>query len=201
VKTDLMVMTTHGRGPLSRFWFGSVADDLIRRVSVPLLVVRPQEVAPNLRELPALRRFLIPLDGSPFAETILEPAQGLGRLWNADYTLFQAFSPVVVPVYEAVYYDGGSEDLIEQARTKARDYLDGLAVPARAGSLTVRTRVTAHPEPALAILGEAARQEADVIALATHGRHGLARLFLGSVADKVVRGSSVPVLIYRAPAQ
>ena len=41
-ENDLIVMTTHGRGPLSRFWLGSVADELVRRATVPLLLIRPQ---------------------------------------------------------------------------------------------------------------------------------------------------------------
>jgi len=201
VNAGLVVLTTHGRGPLSRFWFGSVADELIRRVTVPLLVVRPSETAPSLTELPALRRFLIPLDGSSFAEKILEPAQALGRLWSADYTLFHAVHPVLVPALEPANYTIGAVDNagIDEAKEKSRAYLEGLAVPARAGGSNVRVRVTVHEQTALAILEEAERQEADVIALETHGRHGLARLFLGSVADKVVRGAPIPVLIHRSP--
>lgn len=202
LKPDLAVLTTHGRGPLSRFWFGSVADELIRRLPMPLLLMRPQNVAPSLEELPTLRRILIPLDGSPHAEKILEPAQALGRLWKADYTLFRAVHPVTVPALEPANYSIGAvdEEGIEDAKAKALDYLETLAIPARAESFNVRTRVTMHEQPALAVLEEADRQEADAIAIETHGRRGLARLFLGSVADKVVRGSTVPVLIHRAPA-
>ena len=73
-KPDLVVMTTHGRGPLGRFWLGSVADELARVLPVPLLLVRPQaEAEPDLETEPPLRQILIPLDGSKLAEQILGP--------------------------------------------------------------------------------------------------------------------------------
>ncbi len=70
--------------------------------------------------------------------------------------------------------------------------------PLRARSLTVRTRVVVEEQPAVGILQEAQKADADLIALATHGRRGLSRLFLGSVADKVVRGGRLPVLLRAA---
>jgi nucleotide-binding universal stress UspA family protein len=60
---DLVVMTTHGRGPLSCFWLGSVADEVVRRSSRPLLLVRPDETAPELAHPPALHHVLIPWTG------------------------------------------------------------------------------------------------------------------------------------------
>jgi nucleotide-binding universal stress UspA family protein len=62
----------------------------------------------------------------------------------------------------------------------------------------VQTRVLVHDQPASAILEEAKTHPSDLIALETHGRGGLARFFLGSVADKIVRGATVPVLVHRA---
>ena len=61
----------------------------------------------------------------------------------------------------------------------------------------MRTRVAVEDQPAAAILREAAAACCDLVALATHGRHGLARLLLGSVADKIIRGAAVPVLVHR----
>jgi nucleotide-binding universal stress UspA family protein len=75
---DLILMTTHGLGPLSRFWLGSVADELVRRSSVPVLLVRPQEPPPDLTSEVGPHRILIPLDGSPLAERVVEPAIALG---------------------------------------------------------------------------------------------------------------------------
>ena len=78
-RADLVVMATHGRGPLGRFFLGSVADVLVRETSVPVLLVRPRGVAPDLRAVPAVANVLVPLDGSPLAERALGPAADLAR--------------------------------------------------------------------------------------------------------------------------
>ena len=89
VEAGLVVMTTHGRGAVSRFWLGSVADKLVRQLPMPVLLVRPHEPAPDFAHPPIFRRALIPLDGSTLAEQILPHALGLGGLTQAEFTLFQ----------------------------------------------------------------------------------------------------------------
>jgi nucleotide-binding universal stress UspA family protein len=61
-RADLIVMTTHGHGPFSRFWLGSVADEMVRRATTPILLVRPHQKAIDLASEPVLRHILIPLD-------------------------------------------------------------------------------------------------------------------------------------------
>ncbi len=89
------------------------------------------------------------------------------------------------------------QTLHEQDRAHAEDYLQGIAARLRARSVRVQTRVVVHEQPAVAILEEVKLRQADLVALATHGRGGLQRLLLGSVADKVLRGAGVPVLVHR----
>jgi nucleotide-binding universal stress UspA family protein len=202
---DLVVMTTHGRGPLGRFWLGSVADELVRHSPAPVLLVRPDEARPDLNRDPPLPHVLVPLDGTPLAEQILGPAADLASLVGADITLLR----VIKPVLPSVPLQGGSlggraEELIArvevihaQLRQDAQEYLDKMAQPLRGRSLLVQTRVVVADHPATAILREAAELRGGAVALATHGRRGLSRLFLGSVADKVVRASPVPVLLLR----
>ncbi|MBK8006189.1 MAG: universal stress protein [Gemmatimonadetes bacterium] len=87
---DLLILTTHGRGPLSRFWLGSVADQLMRKLHVPMLLVRPQgDVAPE----PRLERILVSLDGSPFAEEAIGGAMALAKPFGAAVALFMAVEP------------------------------------------------------------------------------------------------------------
>jgi nucleotide-binding universal stress UspA family protein len=203
---DLVVMTTHGRGPLGRFWLGSVADALVRSLAMPLLLVRPQESAPDFSSEPVLKHLLLPLDGSPLAEQMLEPAVALGSLMEADYTLLRVIKPIV-PIDDRP--EGSSaaqlaESLLKQfemihqrLRKEGLDYLERVAVPLRARGLPVQTLVVAEQQPALVILQEAAASSIDLIALETHGRRGISRLLLGSVADKVLRGASLPVLVHR----
>lgn len=205
-QVDLVVMTTHGRGPLGRFWLGSVADKLVRQLSVPLLLVHPAATAPDLSAERVIRHILVPLDGSELAERVVTPATAVGELMDSDYTLLR----VVKPVHPTMPYTEGMSiaqmageilDRIEQlqgeVRKEAQDYLNGVAGRLRARSLRVQTRIAVEEHPVTTILHEAATRSADLVAIETHGRAGLSRLFLGSVADKVLRGSTVPILVQR----
>jgi nucleotide-binding universal stress UspA family protein len=200
---DLIVMTTHGRGPFSRFWLGSVADQLIRRSLIPLLLVHPHEGTPDWTQDQCLLRVLIPLDGSALAEQVLEPALALGRLMRAEYTLLRVVEPLPQAGQDPVSYAPSviAQEELEQLKVEAQVYLDRVAERLREQSLHVRTRVVTGPYSAVAILDEARGEGMSVIALATHARRGLARLLLGSVADKVIRGSPVPVFVFRPPTK
>jgi len=182
-----------------------VTDELIRHSHVPILLQHPREGAVDLKEEPILRHFLIPLDGSPLAEQMLGPAVRLGKLMKADFTLLRVIRPILLAAPSTM--EGASfgevaqslieqtEGLQEQVRKEAQEYLERLAQPLREQGLTVLTSIEVHEKPAHAILERA--KSADVVALETHGRRGLARLFLGSVADKVIRASSAAVLVHR----
>ena len=193
---DLLVMTTHGRGPLSRFWLGSVADELVRRATTPILLVRPQEKAPDLDAEPVMRHILVPLDGSDLAEKVLEAAVGLGGLLEADYRLVRIYGPLIDTALDASA--GGSQLPVEQLRAEAEGYLHRVAGRLQQQGHAVQTEAVLGQHPATAILEAAQAAAVDLIALETHGRRGLRRLLMGSVADKVIRGASVPVLVHRS---
>jgi len=195
-QADLVVMTTHGRGALSRFWLGSIADTVIRQASVPVLLIRPQEQPLDIVHEPAVKRILIPLDGSALAEQMLTHATALGRLVQAEYTLLQAIEPIYVGYGTELYGVGVNVPGMEQLRIEAQEYLDRLAAQLRADGLRVQTAIVIDLAGS-AILTYAEEHAVDLIALATHGRSGLARLLMGGVADKVIRGASVPVLLHR----
>lgn len=192
---DLVVMTTHGRGPVSRFWLGSVADQLVHRVPMPLLLIRTREEVPPPVGEPEVHNVLVALDGTPTAEQILQPAGLLAKLMGASCTLLRVVPSATVPytVTEAAV----DAALADKMRAEAHVYLQRVADSLRDQGFAVQTRIIAHAHPATAILNEAASGEYDLLALETHGRRGLPRLFLGSVADKVVRGASIPVLVHR----
>ena len=194
---DLVVMATHGRGGIRRAWLGSVADHLIRHLEVPVVLVRSGEAQPAA-EPGRGAQILVPLDGSPLAEEALDAATRLAPVWDAELALLQVVVPVVLasdlalPVPTA--YD---EELTAMSRKQAQDYLDSLADGLRERGLRATGAAIVGWNPADAIL-EAARPEGvAMVVLATHGRGGLRRLALGSVADKLVRGADVPVLVYR----
>jgi nucleotide-binding universal stress UspA family protein len=199
--TDLIVMTTHGRGRLARFWLGSVADALVHTSSVPILLVRPDGDTAPVEHPPAFRQILIALDGSAAAEQLLAPARTLGDMTQAAYTLLQVVEPHTLlrsgPFTTPTDFD--AEDT-QRRMAEAQRYLEGIAQALRSDGVAVRVDVRVAEQVAAAILDAAADQHVDLVAIATHGQSGIARLLLGSVADKVVRGARLPVLLYRPQA-
>lgn len=195
---DLVVMTTHGHGGLTRAWLGSVADALVRSSPAPLLLLRPSENAHEIAERSLFQRVLIPLDGSALSEQILGPALELGGLAQAEYTLLRVAEPFVLTSYAPLaQINRLDEQLTQEGLAEARAYVRRVAERLFVEGRTVHARALLAEQPAAAILDEAHRQETDLIALTTHGRGGLARLLLGSVADKVLRGAALPMLIAR----
>jgi nucleotide-binding universal stress UspA family protein len=196
-RPSLVVLTTHGRGPLSRFWLGSVATDLIQRSPVPLLLVRPNENPPDWTADVAPRRILIPLDGSPFSEQILPWAIALGTLTQATYRLLQVVPPAVpVGGNGLSIYSPPSPAVVQEWAHEAQTYLH--SVRSRYPALqTAETHVAPGWPTATTILTDAETHRIDLIALATHGRSGIVKFLLGSVADKIVRGATIPVLLSR----
>jgi nucleotide-binding universal stress UspA family protein len=200
---SLVVMSTHGYGQLSRIWMGSVADKLIRLLPAPILLARPAEAAIDLladTHAPALQHVLIPLDGSALAEEIVRPAVALGRLTEARYTLIQALDPLVMQHTKPPYSVGLDRSMLPELRERALAYLEQIADRLRAQSLQVQTSLVVA-QPHTAILDYTHDHAVDLIAMATHGHGGVARMLLGSVADKVVRGASVPLLLQRPAAE
>ena len=202
-KADLIVMTTHGRGPMSRFWLGSVADELLRRATVPILLIRPHEEVPELTRPPVLKHLLIPLDGTPLSERVLEPGLVLGRALEARYTLLRLITPWLFPGHDPTIDSptGEGNGRLELQLLEASTYLEAVADRLRKQGCSVQTRVAIHRQPAAGILEEARKMGVDCIALATHGRGGLKRLLLGSVADKVLRSATLPLLVFHPAAE
>ncbi|TVP58237.1 MAG: universal stress protein [Gemmatimonadales bacterium] len=210
VDADLVVMTTHGRGPIQRAWLGSTADGVIRRSPVPVLLLRPEEEegdegSANLTlDLEAghipYRRVLVPLDGSRSAEEVLAITPPLTED-DATFTLLKVVAPFIPggsPYLPHVVRETRDEAVVESA---SRDYLDDAASRFDLGGRSVEIRTRLQGQAGMSIL-EVARDEAiELIAISTTGRGGVARMLLGSVADKVIRGSPCPVLVYRKPEE
>jgi nucleotide-binding universal stress UspA family protein len=195
---DLVVMATHGRGPLGRLVYGSVAHDLMRHLRAPVLLVRGQDGPPTLGAEPAVRRVLVPLDGTAGAEHVLGPAVALGTLLGADYTLLRSL-PLRYPDGPELsgYYAGGLPRPVDPQQPRvAYDALARCAERLSAQGLEVETRVVFDDQPAAsAVLDFARRRPADLIALTSRRRSALRRLLFGSTVDRVIRGAAVPVLV------
>jgi nucleotide-binding universal stress UspA family protein len=199
---DLVVMTTHGRGGLTRLWLGSTAYLLAHQITVAILLVRPEETAPDLTALRTFHRLLMPLDGSALAEQILEPALELARLMQAECTLLHIVEPLILPGYSPVGHVAALDVRANEALLhEAEQYMEMIAQRVQAEGISAHIEVVLDTQVGGAIVRAAAESAIDLIAIATHGRSGLARVLIGSVADKVVRASEIPVLVYRPTAE
>lgn len=195
----LIVMSTHGRGGLSRMWLGSVADRVVRRAGVPVLLVRPSEDARAQDEL-WIRRVLVAADGSEASEFALRSAAALCALTRADCTIVRV---VVPPTHMIASRIPDTAALVRERTQKgaaeAEDYLRELTGAAHWHPTTTRTELVIGNDAAAAILRCAETDNADIIVVGTRGHGGPTRMLLGSVADKVIRGARVPVLVCPVP--
>jgi nucleotide-binding universal stress UspA family protein len=195
--TDLVVMTSHGRGGVSRLLLGNVADQLILKLRVPVLVVRPEELKQAPAEEYRHRRILVPLDGSPLAASVLEQAKAFARMTQSELVLLMVVQPVPVLLPPFIWPPEKLVEPPEQRELEGRRYLEGLKQELRAEGLAVQTRVHTARKVAREILHTARNEACGMIALATHGASGLDRIMLGSIADQVVRHADIPVLVLR----
>jgi nucleotide-binding universal stress UspA family protein len=201
---ELIVMSSHGRTGLARWWFGNVADDLVHRTSLPLLLTPALAHDPVWTPLPRLDRVLVPLDGAPLAEKVFDAVLKLGPVERTEVTLLRVVEPVPVPVVDPVLAPGAGVDaaVLDVQQQEAGTYLEQTAarLRARAPLAAVKTQVLLDAEPAEAIAGFLRMPSGDaapfdLVALATHARSGLARLLFGSVAGKVFQHSTLPLLV------
>ncbi|NNF27232.1 MAG: universal stress protein [Gemmatimonadetes bacterium] len=198
-RADMVVVPTHGRGAVSRMWLGSVADHLMREADAPVLLIPVRETADeDEASVPDFRppqRVLVALDGSEFAEGVLETVAK--RFGEAVITLLRVVEPLPAIVGPYLPQAGAANDVLEREREEAEEYLGQVAKRLEGRGLVVRTHVVSGGRAGEAIVRYAQVDDSDLIALATHGAGGIKRMVLGSVADKVVRSSLVPMLVVK----
>lgn len=203
--TDLVVMATRAAGPLGRALRGSVADRVMRESPRPVVLIPPGSDDIADRQL-RLERVLVPLDGSSFALRAIDQLLDLRGGGKLEYVLLEVVTsgfvdvapPGLAGLADATAipqaYAGLSD--IGRARTMAEERLNRVAERLRAqGAKSVRVRVVEHSDPGTAINSVAREELVDFVAMSTRGSSGLKRFVLGSVAEKVVGDSVVPVLL------
>jgi nucleotide-binding universal stress UspA family protein len=191
-QAELIVMTTHGRGGPGRLPYGTVADEVLREATLPVLLVSSQrEFAWPLSRAP---RILVPLDGSALAEEVLDPVDDLAEALGAELVLLKVLEPP--PQRLEAYAPEVSWAHVTAERAEARYYLEIMAKLIQRAEHRVAVRAT-HGSPATAIAEIALMDNCDLIAMATHGRGGLAGPALGSVATGVLQQTGIPLLLTR----
>lgn len=191
-KPDLLVMASHGRSGLSRWVYGSVAGRLVREASVPTMVVGPK-VLERDRRPERIARVMVPLDGSPLAERALEYATPLADALGASLALVRAVR-WAAQAYPYTLPDAYVPQIDQELADGAREYLQRVAA-----GLTAAQPPTIHVLRGIVVdslLDFIERESIDLVIMTTHARSGLARITLGSVADRLIQGTA-PVLLIR----
>jgi nucleotide-binding universal stress UspA family protein len=141
-------------------------------------------------------RILIPLDTSEVAEHVLPYARLLAKGLKAPIELLRIIEPMSRELIDPMY-ELDLERVVTSMRVRSQEYLNKIATSLRGHGLSV-TCETREGEPAPEIVAEAQREPGAIIAMTTHGRLGIARWVLGSVADKVLRTTTAPLLLVRS---
>ena len=192
---SLIVMSSHGHSGFRRMVLGSVTARVIQASSAPVLVVRATDEGTDVKVPESIRKVVVPLDGSSFAEHSLHAVYELVTRKDIQIRLVRVPEIVAYPstMYGAASYEG-VEAYMSAMRTEAEEYLIQTAdkLKERQGEVSWEVRDGAA---SIAILEAARDFDADLIAMASHGRTGFRRFLMGSVAEQVLREAHVPVLI------
>jgi nucleotide-binding universal stress UspA family protein len=194
----IIAMATHGRSGLNRWLLGSVAEKVLRSTSNPLLLIRSMPTAVTEQQV-SIQSIMVPLDGSALAESVLPPVSKLAKKLYAEMVLFRAYN-IPPGFYEA----GGGfaidlDRLLAQTEADVLTYLEekkAALKKAGVGSVTIASRQGYDADE---IINYAGNRPDRLIAMCSHGRSGVRRWAVGSVAETVVRHCSSPVLVFRAP--
>jgi nucleotide-binding universal stress UspA family protein len=187
-RADLIVMSTHGHGGFGRWLYGSVADEVLCRATVPVLLVAAAVTRRWSADDP--RCIVVALDACELAAHALRPAAEVAAMLEAKMVLLRVVEPLAVLYAEVVMQ-------LEREQAEARAYLDGVAAELHtlnpmASPVAVRV-ARGNAVPTIAQVANALH--ADAIVMSSHGRGGVARLVLGSVTTGVLQRSDMPLLV------
>ena len=187
---SLVAMSTHGRSGFDRWIWGSVAERVLRGSTHPLLLANPHALDDEKAQTDRkFARVLVPLDGSEPSAAILPIVSEIAHLYESEVTLFYTEPILIASIqYPAIPVIPAKEEGEKILAT----YRERLA----SEGVRVKTWVAFEP-PASGVLRAIELTKADLVAMTTHGRSGFSRWALGSVAEKVIRHSGIPVLVRR----
>jgi nucleotide-binding universal stress UspA family protein len=187
---DLVITTTRGKSGAQNWLTGGVSRKLIHEIDKPILLVTSSESQNG--QLPRIGRLLVALDGSIKSEQVLPYARALGKIFGCELIL------ISVPAVPRVENYRAAADVVEKIRSKAvgnmQKFLEAVARSLREEGLEVRTIVSGSM-PARTIVETAESEDADMIMITSSGRGSLDYIMVGSVAQRVVENTEVPVFI------
>lgn len=194
----LIAMATHGTSGPRRWLMGSVTSKVVQHAANPLLIVRPTEkVDPAIAV--SLKTVIVPLDGSGLAEKVLPTVVALAKPLKLEVQLIRVYTPAAETY---IITDGviaqSTARFNENIKSEAETYLEGKVQALRPEGLDNVISTALVGDAATEIIDFAVRTENNLVAMSTHGRSGIRRWLLGSVAEKVVHHCQDPVLLLRA---
>ncbi len=198
----LIVMATHGRSGIKRWALGSVADKVVRASNQPVMLIRAKGAHPDIHNSSAFKKILVPLDGSEESEIIIPYIRELGSRLKAEIVLFQAVERFTHLYYladmMAVTHLPYSDQEMEPFRADAASYLEKVGESLKGEGITLSSKVGIG-DIAEWIIEFADEIDADLVAMTTHGRSGISRWRLGSIAHKVMHAGNTPLMLVREP--
>jgi nucleotide-binding universal stress UspA family protein len=204
IDADLIVMTTHGRTGIGRALLRSIADGVVRKSTTAVLLLRPIESeSDRVAAHQLFSNVLIPLDGSVLAAEIFPTAAALARANRAKITLLRVIAPVpAIAPYDLTIPAAHAPFIRDEAATDRVRSMVGAELDEVARRLHEAEHVPVHSEVVVnervgpAIIEYTRGHGVDLVAMCTHGR-GASRLLFGSVADKLLHDSGLPILLQR----
>lgn len=195
-KIQLIVISTHGKGGISRWPLGSIATKVVQSSHIPVFLVRSSAQSDITVKL---KKIVAALDGSQFAEAIIPHVESFARSLGSEVVLLQVIEPVKLPHITAYEdWENVEKDLTAKMEREAKRYLEKKKTALQGKGLKVAAELL-RGKPVETILQYVVDKDVDLVALTTHGFSGITRWAYGSVAARVVEASPRPVLLVRPP--
>ena len=189
---DMIVMMTHAYSGTTRFWIGSVAQELVLGSDRPLVLLRAGIDVPA-----RITRMLVCLDGSPVSEGVLPLARELASVLRVPVTLATVVPLAAAPGERNGITPSGLVPALTTGCDNAGEYLGGLIDTLNAEGIAADAEVILGGDAAECLVDFARSDPGALLAIATHGRSGIARALLGSTAERVIAHAGQPVLLLR----
>jgi nucleotide-binding universal stress UspA family protein len=197
---SVIIMASHGRSGIAGWVMGGVVSKVLQTTKVPVMLIRATKLPKREPRQRLLERVILPLDGSETGEAAVPYAKKLIEKLGSEVILFQ-----VVAAGQHVHTVGGLDYILypepemELAKTEAREYLDKLCqrLAVKKGKVSVSLKI--GDDIAKEIIKFARRKKVGLIAISAHGHSGIEKWVFGSVANKIVQLSKIPVLMVRVP--
>lgn len=183
-RVSAVVLSTRGRTSMLRWLFGSAIESTLDGFPVPLMLVRP-----------IYQKIVVPMDGSKWSESAIPRAVEIARLHDAELLLLHVYQPKGGD-YAAEWALAGQQQIADQSIEQMREQLVALRNLLRQEGLRAGEVLIQGSNPAQAICDFVASEDGIIlIVMSTHGRTGLSRWLMGSVAQNVIKNSRSPVML------